>query len=224
MKIANWNLERLKHQSKINEIIQILNEFNADILVLTETDSRLKLENYNYNISTSNLSELNLNSYQKTENRVTIYSKYEIINHFETFDKNSSLCIALKTDYGDLVIYATIIGIYGNRNENFNIDLQKQLIDFDKYSKNSNLCIIGDYNISFSDNYYFTKFGREELEKSFENNKLTLLTRNQNECIDHIAISTKFIENFKHEVFEWNLNKKLSDHKGILVELTKYYK
>jgi hypothetical protein len=55
MKIANWNIERLKNQSKIIEISQILNEIDADILVLTETDSRIKLDNYKYNISTANL-------------------------------------------------------------------------------------------------------------------------------------------------------------------------
>ncbi len=46
MKIATWNVERLKHSSKLEEIISKIEELEADILVLTETDSRIKLKNY----------------------------------------------------------------------------------------------------------------------------------------------------------------------------------
>ena len=41
MKIANWNIERLKNSSKLDEITQILTNLDADILVLTETDNRI---------------------------------------------------------------------------------------------------------------------------------------------------------------------------------------
>ena len=37
--------------------------------------------------------------------------------------------------------------------------------------------------------------------------------------IDHIAISEGFISNMETEIGEWNLDKKLSGHKGIYVEL-----
>jgi len=40
--------------------------------------------------------------------------------------------------------------------------------------------------------------------------------------IDHIAISEGFISNMETEIGEWNLDKKLSDHKGIYVELKNY--
>ncbi|MEN9488259.1 MAG: hypothetical protein RL494_524, partial [Bacteroidota bacterium] len=40
MKIANWNIERLKNSSKLDEITQILTDLDAEILVLTETDNR----------------------------------------------------------------------------------------------------------------------------------------------------------------------------------------
>lgn len=39
------------------------------------------------------------------------------------------------------------------------------------------------------------------------------------ECIDHIAISEKFIDSSTIEIREWNLEKSLSDHKGIVVSL-----
>jgi hypothetical protein len=49
--------------------------------------------------------------------------------------------------------------------------------------------------------------------------KLNLLTGNIPECIDHIAISESFITNLETEFGEWNSDKKLSDHKGIYIDL-----
>jgi len=45
------------------------------------------------------------------------------------------------------------------------------------------------------------------------------LTRDIAACIDHIAISENFITNMEAEIGEWDLDNKLSDHKGIYVEL-----
>jgi len=45
------------------------------------------------------------------------------------------------------------------------------------------------------------------------------LTRDKAQCIDHIAISESFTTNMEIEIVEWNADKKLSDHKGIYVEL-----
>jgi exonuclease III len=45
MKIATWNLERLikrKNQLLLDKLVDI----NADILILTETNSIIQLENY----------------------------------------------------------------------------------------------------------------------------------------------------------------------------------
>ena len=217
MKIGTWNLERLKHCKKIDEIISILENQNLDILVLTEYDERIKPKGYNFEISTRSLAELNPEYYRKTEKRVKIYSKYEIVNKHETYDVFTSCCVELKTEFGNLLVYGTIIGIFGNRNQNFKDDLPKQITDFKRFSKNKNLCVIGDYNITFSDNYYFTNFGRNALKKSFEENEIENYTQDLKETIDHIAISKKFIGDFKIETTEWNIDKKLSDHKGVSI-------
>lgn len=221
MKIATWNVERLKHSSKLEEIISKIEELEADIFVLTETDSRIKLPNYTNCISTTAPLQSDFIKYKDTENRVTIYTNYEIVQQYPTYDVDTALCVELKTALGNLIIYGTIIGIYGNRNENFNIDLSQQLIDFEKFSKDKNLCVVGDYNISFRDNHYFTNYGRDKLDESFETNGLEIVTRNKEKCIDHISISKKFISNYDIKIKEWNeVKPTLSDHKGILVELT----
>ena len=41
MRIATWNIERLKHIAQMDEICALLDKANADILVLTETDARI---------------------------------------------------------------------------------------------------------------------------------------------------------------------------------------
>ncbi|MFA9213227.1 MAG: endonuclease/exonuclease/phosphatase family protein [Candidatus Methylacidiphilales bacterium] len=219
MKIATWNIERLKHKSELNKIINLIEEQDADILVLTETDSRIILPNFKYRIDTPKLKEIEPSNYLETENRVSIFTNYEIEQQFETFDKYTSLCIELKTEVGNLKVYGTIIGIYGNRNENFRLDLAKQIDDFERLSKDNNLCIVGDYNISFADNYFFTNWGRNELNKSFNRNNLDIISKQREKCIDHIAISKPLTVEKQICINEWNQDFKLSDHKGIMAHL-----
>jgi len=221
MRIATWNIERLKHKQDSVLINSILAGLKADILVLTETDNRVAPSNYKFCIRTPKLTEILPDQYLESENRITIYTNYEIIRQHETVDRYTSLCVELKTELGNLIVYGTIIGIFGNRNKNFNTDLFRQVSDCQKLSKGKNFCLIGDYNISFADNYYFTNNGRNELNNLFRECNLNLLTRDRAACIDHIAISEDFITNIEIEIGEWNLDKKLSDHKGIYVELKK---
>jgi exonuclease III len=221
MKIATWNLERLKHKADNVKINRTLAELKADILVLTETDHRVDTTNYKFCIRTPKLTEIHPDFYSESENRVTVCTNYEIIRQHETYDKYTSLCVELKTELGIQLVYGTIIGIYGNRSENFKADLTSQMNDYRKLSNGKNFCLVGDYNISFADNYYFTNYGRNELNKVLEECKLKLLTREKVECIDHIAISESLTTNLEVEIGEWNTDKKLSDHKGIYAELKK---
>ena len=53
------------------------------------------------------------------------------------------------------------LGIFGNREASFNSDLEMQMSDIRRLSmEGHSLCVIGDYNLSLGDNYYYTKFGR----------------------------------------------------------------
>ena len=79
--------------------------------------------------------------------------------------------------------------------------------------------ICGDFNCSFADNYYYTKHGRDSLLASLSNNGLSLLTKEQSECIDHIAITSECVGDAVINVEEWNEDKRLSDHKGIAVSI-----
>lgn len=219
MKIATWNLERLKHHARLDLITHAIDDLQADICILTETDNRVKTKNYTHCITTPSLELLRPGYYKPTENRVTILTNYEVVRQYPTYDKYTSLCVALKTPSGNLLVYGTIIGIYGNRHPNFKEDLEQQMTDIEKLAPANNICLAGDYNLSFSDKYYFTSFGRSEIEKSFEKNKISLLTRQAENCIDHIAVSTGFFKSCEEPPVEWNKSKTLSDHKGICVTI-----
>jgi exonuclease III len=219
MKIATWNIDRLKHKSNIVLINSIIAELKADILVLTETDNRVDTTNYKFCIQTPKPIEFSPDFYLVSENRVTICTNYEIVRQHETYDKYTSLCVELKTELGLIIVYGTIIGILGISNKSFKIDLSQQINDYKNLSKEKNFCLIGDFNITFADNYYFTNHGRNELNKVFKECNLNLLTSDRKECVDHIAISENFTTNLETEIGEWNLDKKLSDHKGIYVVL-----
>ena len=219
MRIATWNIERLKHYKDLDKILEECKRIDADILVLTETDERVKPD-YPYYYRTPMLLEIKPDYYGKMENRVSIFSKYPCVARYDTYDSYTSISVELETDRGGLVIYGTIIGIFGNREKSFNTDLIKQMEDIRKLSAaGKNICILGDYNCTFCDNYYYTKFAREQINNTFQDCKLSILTEGRTECIDHIAVSDAFVDGAEVSISEWNLDKKWSDHKGIVTEV-----
>ena len=223
MKIATWNVERLKHRSSLDRIIRLCSETRADVLVLTESDQQIALD-YPYCFHTPTPQDRVLPEgrgvlrYKPTEHRVSIFSRYPCTRHCQTFDPYTALCVELETEKGSLLVYGTIIGILGNRDKSFISDLRQQLFDFDRLVKEGHsLCVCGDFNCSFGDNYYFTRTGRDLLQESFQKNRMRLLTEKVPCCVDHIALSSQFVSDEDIQIQEWNLDKSLSDHKGIAV-------
>lgn len=220
MKIATWNVERLKHHKSLSRMLDVCQNIDADILVLTETDCCLEPE-YPYVFRSAPLHAVMPELYASTENRVAIYSKYPLVRQFDTFDEHTAVCVELETEYGRLIVYGTIIGVFGNRHPSFLPDLTKQMSDVERLSKlNDNICFCGDFNLSFADNYYFTAEGRKRVLRQCEESGLSILTSNQVACIDHIAISDCFVNSRLYSIEEWNRDKQLSDHKGVVVSFT----
>lgn len=219
MKIATWNIERLQ-KNKNEEIKSKLYEFGADIIVLTETSSILNLcENYNC-VSTETLTENYDNvNYKDSENRTTIWTKYNFVNHYKTFDKFTSVCSEIETEFGILKVYGTIIGVFGGIGKRFESDLIGQLKDFENFEAEKSNCIIGDLNIYFSGYAYPSHYARNILNETFQKLKMTNLTSEIEENVDHIIISKEFMKNKKTKIETWNLDKKLSDHIGICLTI-----
>ena len=221
MRIATWNVERLHNKALLGMILDECNRINTDILVLTETDARVK-PNKGYAYETPLLTGIEgiQDYYKPTENRVTIITDYKAVRYCPTYDKFTAICAVLDTPRGELAVYGTIMGIWGNRRGSFKQDIIGQTADFSTIcSSGVPVCICGDYNLSFSDNYYYTKYGRDAVLQSFSNNKIQMLTSERAECIDHIAISENYVAGAAVQIDEWNYDKSLSDHKGIYVDV-----
>lgn len=218
MKIATWNVERLRHASRLPEITELCKRQRADIFVVTETDTRLELA-FKHCFKAFMPTDTGA-SYKPTESRVSIFTNYDIVKQHTTFDDQTAVCVELQTEHGNLTVYGVVMGIYGNRHESYKRDLPLILADVKRLTVSGiPLCVVGDYNCSFSDNYYYTAAGRLAIEKTFSECGLELLTRDLPQCIDHIAISRKALTGLSNHISEWNLDKSLSDHKGVAVEI-----
>lgn len=224
MKIATWNIERLRRRSALPEIQAACEAIAADILVLTETDARVQLP-YRHCFRTETPPPLPCPGragavrYAPTEHRVAVYTDYPCARRLPTFDSATALCVGLETEWGELLVYGTVIGVLGGRMPSFGEELQRQMEDVARLSTCGNVCICGDLNCSFADNAYYTKAGRSCILRTFEEREIELLTADVPSNIDHIAVSRRFAAGKRRTVREWNADLSLSDHKGIAVQL-----
>jgi endonuclease/exonuclease/phosphatase family metal-dependent hydrolase len=224
LKIATWNLDRPRTSSATRNlrICDALREINADVLILSETHSVIHPgEEYRGCFSSAPLGQYvgrKGEKHEEGESRVTIWSKYESTRTYETSDPLASVCVGIRTSFGgELKVYGTVLGAYGNRDKGFNEDLELQLADWQRLGASGNICIAGDFNTSFADSYYYTKVGRRKINDCFHSLGIDILTRGFDRNIDHIAISKSFSEDACPEAGIWNAppNKRFSDHRGV---------
>lgn len=231
-KIANWNLERPKSETKKTKLaIARILEINADVIVLTETSKSVDLkEFYPFQISTK--------SYERTpeEQWVTIWSKWEISKKIETFDNFRTVSGIIKSPFGDIIIFGTIIpyhqaGVSGIRYGNLNYkiweyhekDLYAQSENWKKLIKTEKLplFVIGDFNQTrFNNQGYGTIKVREVLTNILNEIDLKCVTeidfslkyltedpikKKIRNNIDHICVSNNLLKEMKNiEVGAWN--------------------
>jgi len=188
-RIANWNLERPKNGTKKTKLaLEQIEKINADILLLTETSDAINLEPI-YNSVKSIPFDRNPN-----EQWITIWSKWKIKNKIETFDNKRTTCALIKSPFGNLIIYGTIIpyhmaGVSGNRYdfsgykpwELHKEDIIRQSDDWKKIqSENKNIpfLVIGDFNQTRDDlpKGYGTISGRELLTEKLKETNLICVT------------------------------------------------
>lgn len=219
MRVATWNLERL-NKKKNQLILDKLVNINADILVLTETNSIIQLDNYTC-ISTDLLpTEFDNIKYKDGENRVSILTKYRTTTQHKTFDRFTTVCIDIETPFGILTVYGSIVGVFGNRQPRFDNDLNGQLADFKKIFPGRQVCFAGDLNVTFSGLPWPSNKTRQTLVDAFKNYGLTNTTANIVDTVDHIVLSNNLLEKKHLKIDTWNVDKKLSDHVGHLLTLT----
>jgi exonuclease III len=168
MRIATWNLQRLDKR-KNQLILDKLVDINPDILVLTETNSIIQLDNCTC-ISTDLLpTDFDDIKYNVGENRVSILTKFKATTRHKTFDSYTTVCTDLETPFGVLTVYGSIIGVFANRQPRFNNDLNGQLADFEKIFPRRQVCFAGDLNVTFSGRPWPSNKASQTLVNAFNN-------------------------------------------------------
>lgn len=222
MKLSLWNLMRptSKTVSRNSIFLDTLTSPDPDIIILTETNSIINLGSQYNSISTTPLPQLYENiKYQPGENRVTIYSKYPIIQQIQTADSYSSVCAEIASPFGPLIIYGTIIGSLGGMLDPFKSDLEKQTADLMQISQLGNICFCGDLNISFSGRPYPSKIVQHKVSDLFDQLSLTNQTKDFNDSALHAVFSNSFLENKKVKKEIQHFDKKITDHSLISVTI-----
>lgn len=220
MKILTWNIKRPKiNEKRIHEITEIISDFNADLIFLTETNTCIDFPEY-HKISTTELSShYNGIDFQSGENKSTIYSKIQFSKSIDTYDGFSSVCVETNTEIGNLILYGSIIGFTGGRNKYFTEDLKMQKLDLQRIAQNGNLCFAGDLNISFSGYPYPSKDVQNDFTDFCEAENLKIITQDIANSALHIVLSRDLLRHKTVRINEIPIENRISDHNLILGEI-----
>lgn len=226
MKIATLNIDWALQVGKA-KIEEFLNQQDFDFLILTEAID-LNLKNFKFKYHSQPIPEnfeydgLNYTEYLKGEKayRTIIYSKFPSTKRFNVSDDKTNLALEFETEFGNLVIYATIIGTQFRTKPFAKNELENCINDCKKISEsNPNLIIVGDLNTSFLANekqFSINIETTESLKSLFKDLNLINATENINQNIDHIIIRNFLAKNLTgaKTFVEKDI---LSDHQGVFV-------
>jgi endonuclease/exonuclease/phosphatase family metal-dependent hydrolase len=220
MHIITYNIQRLTPFKNLEAVQQLLLALNADVIILTESDTRFTLPGYEIQHSDyANDYEWNghIGTYKPTERRISILYKHSFIKQIDTFNNAVALAWCININEKEIVVYGTVLGITGKNDLNFDFDLQQMQADWQVLAKQNNLCIAGDFNISFADNDYTNAVVRNEMQNFFIKHKLVQVTAGLPICIDHLVLLNHLLQRGdKHtkpiSVGSFAEEKVLSDH------------
>ena len=217
MKLLTWNIESPAiTANKKAAIIKKLEELDADIIIVTETNEAIELAEEYHVYHTPYLKSI---AFGVKTNRTTIYSKYPSLRNLKVNDADTCVCHAFETPLGKLCVYGTIIGNLGGKGGQFKIPFAQQLVEYKEIIKEYPLCIAGDLNINFTGYAYPSKEAIITMQDFCLKNDLVNLTAGIENCVDHIILSKSFIGNRDTQIQSWNHDLKLSDHIGVMVEV-----
>lgn len=222
MKISLWNLMRPHpgSNSRNQFFIDRLNEENADILILTETNTLIKPDGDYHSLSSTRLSgEIKGVKYKEGECRVMVFSKYPFIRLITTANPEMSVCGEVETPFGKLIVYGTVIGDLGGRGGSFKEDLAVQSEELTQLAKQGNVLFGGDLNISFTGPVYPSRDAADKATTLFKNLSLNNLTQHFPNNAVHCVISNSFIENKHITECRASFDKKITDHSLITLRI-----
>lgn len=175
-RIATWNVERPRRINARRQLIsQKIENVNSDIIILTETSNLIDLGTEYFAVKTQPAVTC------PNEQWATIWTKWPVIRELPTYDDTRAICALIRTPFGDLIVYGTILpyhmagvnagGKYLEQDcspwelheksiVGLGDDLKKLKLDY----PDSPLCIAGDFNQT-----------RDNLRGGYGNNRLKLL-------------------------------------------------
>lgn len=229
LKIATWNLEKPKPNgwSKNPIILKQIQEINADIWILTETNDAINPGKEYFKAASYSQPEWNGFNY------TTIWSRFPI-KRLQTYDPTLAVCVEIETHVGSFLVYGTIItwahdGVSDGEAKVWERHYQSIKLhgkDWAKLNQGLPFCVAGDFNEALSQPlYYGTAKGREMLNDALEQNNLICVTANDEigYNIDHICLSVEWAKRVSN-VNKWQAykanGKPVSDHYGISVDLS----
>jgi endonuclease/exonuclease/phosphatase family metal-dependent hydrolase len=225
MRIVSWNIERPRKDKKWEKnlfIMELIKGLNPDIIFLTETNSIIDFSSDYFTLQTTPLPEKHENNiYYKGENRVSIFSKYEFISKSETYDSYTSVCGEVATPFGNLILYGSIIGSFGGKDQYFKEDLVKQKEEIRKLSQQESVCYSGDFNISFSGYPYPSLAARLEMNDFFKETHLVNTTAQNENCVIHIVLSENFVNGLEVKSQMIKIERAISDHNLVITDIDK---
>lgn len=221
MKILSWNLERPKKNqlAKINQIQNLVKNENTDIIIVTESNRCIDFGQEYFELHTDFLPSFHENqNYSEGENRVSIYSKFPFKKQISTYNSFTTVCGLAETNFGELVIYGSIIGSFGGKSFHFENDLKQQKKDIQNLK--GNICFSGDFNISFSGWKYPSQKVIEETKDFFSNQNLEIITENNKDSAIQTVINKDFLKNKIYTTKMIEIDRKISDHNLISCEIS----
>ena len=183
LRIATWNLDHASNSSRPVDLqIARVREFNADIVILTETCDAVDLSRYGYHSA-----QTEKNDYGKYCS--VISSKFPFRKSYLTHDPATAVCREVETPLGPLIIYGTIITYRDDKGEGGTSKRwDEHLREIDKQGANWHdiqgqanrhvpLCVAGDLNQTRDGSHrYSTKETIARLDAQLTENALDCLT------------------------------------------------
>jgi hypothetical protein len=238
-RIATWNLERPRKgaSAKKSRQHEKLRNVDADLWILTETNSAIALDGYH-----SIASERAPKYHSEGESCVAIMTRWKIAQQIPTNDPMFAACAEVASPFGPMIVYGSIIP-YANwrgpigksgRWVEHRKSIARHAEDWvrlrTQYTKHE-FCFGGDFNQSRDGSgWYEDPESIEALSNALKASAMKCVTDGRSRAdlklktrstVDHICLSPK-LESRLNFVSAWEGEEdgtKLSDHNGVFVDL-----
>lgn len=240
LRIATWNLDRPKQNghSKNQRRIEKICEIEADLWILTETNSAISLDGY-----ASLASEAQPGYHSSGESYAAIWSRWPILRQVPTFDPYFSVCAEIDSPAGALIVFGTIItyandpGVSGTARkwEEHRKSIESHAADWHRLRNefpNHLFCIAGDFNQSRDESgWYEDSDSVNMLSLALDRSALQCVTEvdmratgllRSRASIDHICLSPSLAKGvLAVDAWEGIMDdgRLMSDHNGVVIDI-----